>query len=132
MIKTLLALPPIISMTHVLLAVLLHFLEVEYTGNLLLLFCAPVALVILIHLYVAIFDKSMTRSEHLGYTLTHIPFSFTFSFLSILFLIPETEAEVVEAEPTLVLCEDKSGGQCLNSFLILNELNLDEAVENPD
>lgn len=118
MLKVLLAIPPIISVTHVFLAILLFSLNIKYSGSLLLLFALPVVLVVLIHIYIAITNSSMTKSEHLGYALVHIPFSISFSFLALLLFIPNNEYTDVEgnSKNTLLMCAGKSDIECLNNF----------------
>ncbi len=86
----------------------------------LLLFSVPVTLVFFIHIYIAITDNSMTKSEHLGYALIHIPFSMVFSFFAVLFFIPnETKAIDINdvSKDTLLLCSNKKEIECINSFL---------------
>jgi hypothetical protein len=119
MLKILLAIPPIISMAHVFIAIFLFLVGFKYSGNLLILFGLPVTLVIFIHIYLAISDNSMTKSEHLGYALVHIPFSIVFSFLSLLLFIPNNEKIdiVIENQDTLLQCIDKKEVGCLNNFI---------------
>lgn len=88
MLKILLALPPIISIAHVFLAIILFLFNIEYTGNLFILFFLPITLVTLIHIYIALVDNSLSKSEHIGYALVHIPFSIIFSLLALLLFIP--------------------------------------------
>ncbi|GAA5186125.1 hypothetical protein [Ferrimonas gelatinilytica] len=127
MLKLLLALPPLISMVHIFAAILLHFIGIEYSGSLLLLFTLPVAATVLIHIYVAIFDHSMTKSEHLGYALTHIPFSLTFSFLSILFFLPDTtpdaSSSAAPVAPAALICKPPTDPQCLSRLIYVSEFD---------
>ncbi len=121
MLKILLSLPPILSMAHVFLAVILYLLGVGYSGNLTLLFGLPVTLVIFIHIYIAITDNSMTKSEHLGYALIHIPFSMALSFLALLFFIPkdnkQVDVHVHGHSKELFHCVGKvSKANCINSL----------------
>ncbi len=119
MLKILLAIPPIISMAHVFIAILLFLLGIKYSGNLLILFGLPVSIVIFIHIYLAIADNSMTKSEHLGYALVHIPFSIVFSFLSLLLFIPNNETIDMDKknQDGLLQCIDKKEVGCLSVFI---------------
>jgi len=120
MLKILLSLPPIISMAHVFIAGTLFLFDVNYAGNLILLFSLPITLVIFIHIYIAIVDNSMPKSEHLGYALVHIPFSMVLSFLALLLFIPknndQVDAHVHRHSKALFHCVDKSEAGCLNSL----------------
>jgi hypothetical protein len=115
-----LALPPIISMAHVFLAIILFLLEVNYKGDVLILFALPIVMVIFIHLYIAIVDSSMSKNEHIGYALIHIPFSITFSFLALLLFIPKDnqQGDVQENNHSGALfhCANKHDAGCLNNL----------------
>jgi len=121
MLKILLALPPIISMAHIFFTVSLFLFGFKYSGNLTILFGLPVTLVILIHIYIAIVDNSMSKSEHLAYALVHIPFSMALSFLALLFFIPkgnkQVDVHVHSHSKTLFHCVDKSSeAGCINNL----------------
>lgn len=122
MLKILLALPPIISIGHIFLAITLFLFEIKYSGSLLLLFSLPIILVTFIHIYIAIVDNSISKSEHIGYALVHIPFSITFSLLALLFFIPEGNG-LNNSKSTLLQCVDKSESECLNKFYLPPELS---------
>lgn len=119
MLKILLILPPVISMAHVFLAIILYLVGIPYSGNLLILFSLPIIVVITIHIYIAMVDHSMSKNEHIGYALVHIPFSITFSFLALLFFIPKDNVKsdaVTHAKETLLQCEDRRETECLKRF----------------
>lgn len=119
MLKILLILPPVISMVHVFLAILLYLFDIQYSGNLLVLFSLPIIVVTSIHIYIAIVDNSMSKNEHIGYALVHIPFSITFSFLALLFFIPKDNGQVdasINAKDTLIQCVDIREAECLKNF----------------
>jgi hypothetical protein len=107
-------------MAHVFLAGILFLFSVKYSGNLIVLFGLPITLVISIHIYVAIVDKSMSKSEHLGYALVHIPFSMILSFLALLLFIPkdneQVEVDLHRHSKALFHCVDKSKAVCLNNL----------------
>lgn len=119
MLKILLALPPIISIAHVFLAIILFLLNIEYTGNLFILFFLPITLVTFIHIYIAVVDNSLSKSEHIGYALVHIPFSITFSLLALLLFIPKSNG-MSDSTTSLLQCVNKSEAECLNNFYLPN------------
>jgi hypothetical protein len=119
MLKILLALPPIISIAHVFLAIILFLLNIEYTGNLFILFFLPITLVTFIHIYIAIVDNSLSKSEHIGYALVHIPFSITFSLLALLLFIPKGSG-MSDSTTSLLQCVNQSEAECLNNFYLPN------------
>lgn len=123
MLKILLALPPIISIAHVFLAIILFLFNIEYTGNLFILFFLPITLVTLIHIYIALVNNSLSKSEHIGYALVHIPFSITFSLLALLLFIPKGNGESNSTIP-LVQCGDKSEAECLKNFYLPKNTHL--------
>jgi hypothetical protein len=119
MLKILLALPPIISIAHICLAIIFFLFNIEYAGSLFILFFLPVTLVTLIHIYIAVVDNSLAKSEHIGYALVHIPFSITFSLLALLLFIPQDNGGSHATKP-LLQCVDKSEAECLNNFYLPN------------
>ena len=123
-----LALPPIISMAHIFLAIILFLLDVKYYGNLLILFGLPVVVVIFIHIYIAIVDDSMSKNEHVGYALIHIPCSITFSFLALLLFIPKDnqqgDVHVNSHSEALFHCVDQNEAGCLNNLYQRNNSKL--------
>jgi hypothetical protein len=119
MLKILLALPPIISIAHICLAILFFLFNIEYAGSLFILFFLPVTLVTLIHIYIAVVDNSLAKSEHIGYALVHIPFSITFSLLALLLFIPKDNGGSHATKP-LLQCVNKSETECINNFYLPN------------
>ncbi|PKH87498.1 hypothetical protein [Colwellia sp. Bg11-28] len=119
MLKILLILPPVISMAHVFLSIILYLFDIQYSGNLLILFSLPIIVVTSIHIYIAIFDYSLSKSEHIGYALVHIPFSITFSFLALLFFIPKDNGQVDasrKSKDTLLQCVDIREAECVKNL----------------
>ncbi|AAZ28260.1 hypothetical protein CPS_2503 [Colwellia psychrerythraea 34H] len=121
MLNILLILPPVISMAHVFLSIILYLFDIQYSGNLLILFSLPIIVVTSIHIYIAIFDYSLSKSEHIGYALIHIPFSITFSFLALLFFIPKDNGQVDASskfKDTLLQCVDIREAECLKNLYL--------------
>lgn len=115
MTKTLLVLPPIISIVHVLIALVMYYFGVQYQGNILLFATIPVVFVIAMHVVIIFMDKSMGVTERVGYGLVHIPFCLVFSMSSLLILTLEQEG-VEKVKSTLIQCEGKSTIECVNTF----------------
>jgi hypothetical protein len=115
MVKIFLALPPIISIFHVLISLALYYLGIQFQGNIFLFIGLPIVLVLVIHVIIVFIDKSMGVTERIGYALIHIPFSLVFSVSSLL-ILTLNNADDTKAKSTLTQCEDKSKVQCINSL----------------
>ena len=119
MTKLLLSLPPIISLLHAITSVLLFYFDLNNIESLMIVFITPITIVTLIHIYVAVWDSTVSKHEHIGYALVHIPLSILISFLALLFLLPEQPVELKKnASPSMNItqCTNKTNKECLNLF----------------